>query len=96
MPQDILYGTEPLRNINDFLFLYSELKVIQNKYEKFREYLNVGVSKKKNGVMMEDMIYDILNNKTGVAKSNEYVHDLSLIGQTSIARKLQEVFSCIF
>lgn len=38
MPQEILYGLEVVREAKEFLFLYSDLRVVLDLYDKFRRY----------------------------------------------------------
>ncbi|CAG9773540.1 unnamed protein product [Ceutorhynchus assimilis] len=89
MPKDILRGTEPIRNIHAFLFLYSEVLHTENLYEKFRQYQedqmrvnNIGGFKddKKRldpGIETQFILKDILNRNTGANVTVNKVYNLT-------------------
>ncbi|KAJ8969368.1 hypothetical protein NQ314_001800 [Rhamnusium bicolor] len=49
MPQDILHGLEVVRETQPFLFLFSDLRVIDDMYDKFRRYQKSSLNKNKYG-----------------------------------------------
>lgn len=87
MPQDILRGTDPIRKIHAFLFLYSEIKQTENLYEKFRQFLKeksnddpqMNSDKKwdRLTISQEAVIADILNPKTGANATVYQVYNLT-------------------
>lgn len=72
MPQEILYGLEVVSEAKGFLFLYSDLRVIQDLYDKFRRYQLTNLITNKDfpgyrrkistSVMVDDILYDEKNN----------------------------------
>ncbi|CAG9773546.1 unnamed protein product [Ceutorhynchus assimilis] len=70
MPQD-LYGSETMRWIPKFSSFQSELKKIETLYQSFRDYQQHVMAESSDGASLEDNIYDIRNNKSGVENSDK-------------------------
>lgn len=89
MPSDLLFGVAPLRTLPDFLFLYSNLSLIDVKYTKFQDYLNeMRKDVKDTKINTDDVIYDILNNQTGVEIIVSEVYKLAYDQSNSMKQEL--------
>lgn len=72
MPQDILHGMQVIQETKKFAFLYSDLRVIDDLYEKFRRYQITTLKPNKDfnnnnrqitiSDMIDDILYDEQNN----------------------------------
>ncbi|XP_018572021.1 uncharacterized protein LOC108911536 isoform X2 [Anoplophora glabripennis] len=74
MPQDILYGMEVIRQAPQFLFLYSDFRVVHDMYDKFRRFLNISSSADNNNLseidesetkmsfIIDEVLHDPKNN----------------------------------
>lgn len=92
MPSDLLFGVAPLRTLPDFLFLYSNLSLIDVKYTKFQDYLNeMRKDVKDTKINTDDVIYDILNNQTGVEIIVSEVYKLAYDQSNSMKQELYRV-----
>lgn len=92
MPSDLLFGVTPLRTLPDFLFLYSNLSLIDVKYTKFKDYLNeMRKDVKDTKINTDDVIYDILNNQTGVEIIVSEVYKLAYDQTNSMKQELYRV-----
>lgn len=69
MPQDILHGMEVVREAKQFLFLYSDLRIIYDLYEKFRSYqlssltLTKEFDPRRKQITTSDLVDDILHDQ---------------------------------
>ncbi|KAJ8915969.1 hypothetical protein NQ315_016646 [Exocentrus adspersus] len=78
MPQDFLYGMEVIRHAPPFLFLFSDLRVINDMYDKFRTFLNTSLAQNNSVLSVVDeretrmnyIISDILDD------ANNNVHKI--------------------
>lgn len=92
MPSDLLFGVDPLRTLPDFLFLYTNLNLIDVKYTKFRDYLNqISTEGKISKISTEDVIYDVLNNQTGVEKVVHEIYKIAYDQADSMKQELHRV-----
>ncbi|CAG9773547.1 unnamed protein product [Ceutorhynchus assimilis] len=98
MPQDLLYGSKAMRMIPNFLFFYSELKMIETLYQKFKDYQQQVIAGSTDRVSLEDIIYDITNNKSGAEKTVDRAYELAYKDYDGIEkeldRMLQENYWC--
>ncbi|XP_066151755.1 uncharacterized protein [Euwallacea fornicatus] len=91
MPQDLLYGVSPLRTVPDFLFLYSDLKSIDLKYEKFSEFLKFQLQGSQNKMAIEDIIYDVLNNTSSAENIMKRVYEMAYDHQGSMKQEIHRL-----
>lgn len=100
MPEDTLRGTEPIRHIHAFLFLYSEVKHTENMYDKFRRFLRNQIAINANGysdkkvtsdsIEIDDMVRDILNPKSGANVTVHKIYNLTF-GKENMAMDILNV-----
>lgn len=92
MPSDLLFGVAPLRSLPDFLFLYNNLNLIDVKYTKFRHYLNQTLMNETlDKISTDDVIYDVLNNKTGVEEIVSEIYKIAYDQTDSMKQELYRV-----
>ncbi|XP_076270248.1 uncharacterized protein LOC143202526 [Rhynchophorus ferrugineus] len=95
MPDDIVYGLEPIRHIHTFLFLYPEFKQMERLYEKFRQYLEDQKLKRirQSGpfqvrVDSDEMVRDIFNNKNGANVTVNAVYNMTFGAENMLMKVL--------
>ncbi|KAL1497449.1 hypothetical protein ABEB36_008421 [Hypothenemus hampei] len=89
MPQDLYYGIKPLRTNFDFPIVYAELQTIDRIYDKFEKFLNE--YPKNNGISIEDLSYDIFNNKSGVQVIINKIHEIAYEQKDSLVENLTQM-----
>ncbi|CAG9773543.1 unnamed protein product [Ceutorhynchus assimilis] len=77
MPQDLLYGSEAMRGLPKFPSFHSELKMIETLYQKFKDYQQQVMAGRSDRVSLENITYDIKNNKSGAEKTVDGEYEIS-------------------
>ncbi|XP_066151751.1 uncharacterized protein [Euwallacea fornicatus] len=100
LPSDNLRGTEPIRNIHAYIFLFSDIKQTENLYQKFRraqedriKLYDSNFSDEKlvdEAVNLDDIIKDILNTKTGANVTVHKIYDLTF-GSENMAKEILDL-----
>lgn len=96
MPNNTLRGTEPISKIHPYLYLYADIRQMENLYDKFVRFLDYRIASSENklhqegGIRIDDIIGDILNPQTGANATVHKVYNLTF-GNENMAKDVLEV-----
>lgn len=91
MHSDLLLGMAPLKPQPNFLFLYNNLSIIDLKFTKFRQYLEQRKLDSHYKIHKEDIIYDVLNNETGINIYTSAIYRLTYDAHNNLFQELVNV-----
>lgn len=99
MPKNTLRGTEPISKIHPYLYLYADVRQMENLYDKFVRFLDCRIESSKStdknklhqdNIRIDDIIGDILNPQTGANATVNKVYNLTF-GSENMAKDVLEV-----
>lgn len=99
MPKNTLRGTEPISKIHPYLYLYADVRQMENLYDKFVRFLDCRIESSKStdknklhqdNIRIDDIIGDILNPQTGANATVNKVYNLTF-GSENMAKDVLEL-----
>lgn len=96
LPQNLIYGVEPLRAIKKFMELQRELVLINTTYDKYKRYSNKCLQKNHRQCQFDGLIDDVTNDENGVIAIMSRIQDILYNGTDCFLNDLDQVGNSIF